>query len=272
MKEQDFGKSKQQEPFDLEKRLTAYYGPQLREQPLSAASWQHLRLRLDSREGAGRRHRFRWRLPRKRSRAYVPTSIQDAFARIAYEARIPFIPSMLRCSLRPQVDEPAVRSSWLGRRKIRLLLPLYAVNSLGQAELDVLLATGLARSIGSRKPKYVFGRLLLAAVALMACITLILFWMHHMPLIGFPIAVALCASVAWLLHMQALSIALRADTLVVLWLGRAYVCSGLHALADRSRKPWRGGWGEPSLAERIARVCGTRVEARSIDKRLTLVG
>ena len=83
MKEQNFDESKQQEPLDLEERLRAYYGPQLREQPLSQSSWQNLRLRLGSQEDAGRRHHFSWRFPRKRSRAYVPTSIQDAFARIA---------------------------------------------------------------------------------------------------------------------------------------------------------------------------------------------
>ena len=50
MKEKNFDKSKQQEPVDLEKRLRAYYGPQLREQPLAQASWQKLRLRLGSQE------------------------------------------------------------------------------------------------------------------------------------------------------------------------------------------------------------------------------
>jgi hypothetical protein len=270
MKEQNFDKSKQQEPVDLEKRLRAYYGPQLREQPLAQASWQKLRLRLGSQEEAGRRRRFSWYLPRKKSRAYVPTSIQDALARIAYEARIPAKPSMLRCSLKPQIHDPAVRGSWFGRYKILLKLPLNAVTMMGQAELDVLLATGLARSISARKPAYVLGRFLLTGVVLIACLTLILFWMHHLPLVGFPLAIVLCASVVWFLHMQARSIAFHADTLMVLWLGRGYVCSGLHALADHSRTPRRRRWGEPSLAERIERLCGTRVEAR--ENQLTLVG
>ena len=270
MKEQNFDKSKQQEPLDLEECLTAYYGPQLREQPLSQASWQNLRLRLGSQEDAGRRRRLRWHPPRKRSRADVPTYIQDAFARIAYEARVPSEPSMLRCSLNPRIHELAVRCSWFGKGKIRLLLPLNAVTTMGQDELDVLLATGLARSICARKPRYTLGRFLLAGVVLIACITLILFWIHHLPLVGFPIAIALCASVVWLLNTQARALAFHADTLMVLWLGRGHVCSGLHALADRSRKPLRRRWGEPSLAERIERVCGTPVEAR--DNQLTLVG
>ena len=270
MKEKSFDRSKQQEPLDLEKRLTAYYGPQLREQPLSLASWQNLRLRLGSQENAERSHRRSWRHPRKKSRAYVPTSIQDAFARIADEAHVPAIPSMLRCSLKPHVHEPAVFTSWFGRRKIRLSLPLNSVNSMGQAELDVLLATGLARSIGARKFIYTLGRLLLAGMIVIACIMLILSWMHNLPLVGFPLTIALWSIVVWLLHVQARSIAFYADTLIVLWLGRGHACSGLHALADRSRKPRRRRWGEPSLAERIERVCGTRVEIK--DNQLTLVG
>lgn len=269
MKEKNFDKSKQQEPVDVEQRLTAYYGPQLREQPLSQASWQNLRLRLSSQEDIGRRRSLRQHLLRKRSRADVPTFIQDAFARITYEARVPYIPSMLRCSLNPRVHELSVRGSRLGRRKIRLILPFNAVTTIGQAELDILLATGLARSMCARKPTYMLGRLLLASIVLIAGITLILFWMHNLPLVGFPIAIGLCASVAWLLNAQARSLAFHADTLIVLWLGRGHVCSGLHALADRSRTPRRRGWGEPSLTERIERVCGTQVETS--DNQLTLV-
>jgi hypothetical protein len=100
MKEQNFGKSKQHEPFDLEKRLTTYYGPQLREQPLSQASWQKLHLQLGLQEDTEQRRRFSWRFPRKRSPAHVPTSIQDAFARIAYDAHVPSTPSMLHCSMK----------------------------------------------------------------------------------------------------------------------------------------------------------------------------
>ncbi len=269
MNEQNFGKNKQQGSFDLEERLSAYYSPVLREQPLSLSSWQNVRLRLGSQEDAGGRDRFRWPPARKRSRADVPASLQDALARIAYEARMPYIPSMLRCRLTPQVHEPVVQSSWLGRRTIRLLMPVNAVTTMGQTELDVLLATGLARSMCARKPTYTLGRLLLAGVVLLAGLTLTLFWLHHVPLIGFPIATMLCASVTWLLHTQARSIAFHADTLMVLWLGREHVCSGLHALADRSRTPRRRRWGEPSLVERIERVCGTRVEKG--ENQLTLV-
>jgi hypothetical protein len=177
---------------------------------------------------------------------------------------------MLRCSQMPRRLEPAVRSSWLGRRTIRLLLPLHALMTMEQAELDVLLATGLARSIGARKPAYLLGRLLLVNLLLIACVALILFWLRQMPLVGFPVALLLAAGVLWLSHTQARSLAFHADTLIVLWLGRGRVCSGLHALADRSRTPGRRRWSEPSLIERIERVCGTRVETRS--NQLTLVG
>src|SRR5712691_10071651 len=110
MKEQNFGKSKQQEPLDLEKRLKLYYGPQLCEQPLSQASWQNLRYRLGSQEDTKRRHRFSLRFLRKRSQAHVPTSIQDAFARIAYDAHVPSSPSMLHCSLKSEGHEPVVHT------------------------------------------------------------------------------------------------------------------------------------------------------------------
>jgi DNA-directed RNA polymerase specialized sigma24 family protein len=42
-----------------------------------------------------------------------------------------------------------------------------------------------------------------------------------------------------------------------------------HSLTERSRTPRRRRWGEPSLIERIERVCGTGVEERreSLDAR-----
>jgi hypothetical protein len=260
MTEQNFGKSKQQEPLELERRLTTFYGPQLREQPLSQVSWQNLRPRLGAQADPVHRHRLNWLLPRKRSHAFVPTSILETFARISYEARVPASPSMLHCSMKPNGREPAVRSSWFGRSKIRLTMSLNALAMMGQNELDVLVATGLARSIVSRKLRYTLGRLLLASMVLIAGIVFILSWIRNIPLVGFPIAIALCVSVVWLLYMQARSIAFHADSLMVLWLGRSHVCSGLHALADHGQTPGSRRWLEPSLAERIERVCGIGVE------------
>jgi hypothetical protein len=270
MKKQDFDKSEQQKPFDLEQRLSSFYGPPLRDQPLTPSSWQKLRLRLGSQEEERRKLPFLWSLLLRRARTNVPTSILDAFSRISYQARLPYTPSLLHCSVQLPGRDPAVRGSWLGRRKIRLLLPLNAVAAMGQAELDVLLAAGLARSVYARKPGYMLARLFLSIIVLLACITLILCWLYHLPLFVLPIAILLCVSAPWLLHLQARSIAFRADVLTALWLGRAHVCSGLHSLADRSRTPRRRRWGEPSLAERIERVCGARAETR--DDQLTLVG
>jgi len=62
--------------------------------------------------------------------------------------------------------------------------------------------------------------------------------------------------------------AIQADNLMVQWLGRGRACEGLHALANRTGTPSRGRWGELSLEERIARVCGTRVSIEH--ERLTL--
>lgn len=177
---------------------------------------------------------------------------------------------MLSFSLNSHIREPMVRCSRLGRRKIRLILPLNAIATLGQSELDVLLATGLARSICAHKPIYVITRLFLASFLLIACLAMILSWTHHIPLLGFPIAIALSISAVWLMHMQSRSIAFNADALIVLRLGRGRICNGLHALADHTQTPRRKRWGEPSLAERIKRVCGTRVDVK--DNELTLVG
>jgi hypothetical protein len=277
MTDQNFDQSKQREPFDLEQRLSAYYGPPLREQPLSASAWQHLRLRLGSQEqeGARRRARIRlhWLLRRRRTRSqsYVDAHlvVHDALERICYEARIPYNPAMLRYKLTSSAHEPAVRGSWWRKRAIRLFLPVNAASTMEQTALDVLLATGLARSVYARHSAYRPGRLLLAGIVLLACIMLILSWWLHVPLIGLPLFMALCASVACGWYRQARANAFQADRLIVLWLGRGYVCRGLHALADHSRSPRRRRWGEPSLAERITRVCGTRVEAR--EDQLTLV-
>lgn len=270
MKEHDLNTNEQTGSSDLEQRLRAYYGPQLREQPLPQASWQHLRLQLDTQEVPRQSHRFHLMFASRRSRANVPIAIQHAFARIVSEARIPSTHAKLRCSLQLRRQEPAVRASWPGRRKIRLLLSLQALTSMGQTELDVLLATGLARSIGARKPAYRLGRFMLAGLLLLACAVLILFWLHHMPFIGFPVALLFCTTAAWLWHIQARSLAFYADRLIVSWLGRTRACRGLHALADRSRTPERKRWREPSLEERIKRVCGSGVESKS--NQLTLVG
>src|SRR5260370_41296692 len=86
--------------------------------------------------------------------------------------------------LRLPNHEPAVRGSWVGRRTIRLTLPLDALLTMGQDALDVLLATGLARSISARTPTYTPGRLLLAGLLPLACLTLLVCWIHHVLPVG----------------------------------------------------------------------------------------
>lgn len=255
---------------DVEQRLRAYYGPALPDQPLEPTAWELLRQRLDSSKGPRRRCRGRWRLPHQRRRASTPRELQQVLARIAEAAGVPAPPWRLCCTLLPRGQEPRVRGSWLRRRTIRLRLPCDAGTTLGQAELEVLLATELARSLRARTPSATLGRLSLAGIGLLAGLTLIVCWLDQLPLVGVLSALALGTLAVWAWQRQARAIAFHADTQVVCWLGRSLVCRGLHALAERSRRPQQRRWGEPSLSERIERVCGTPVEAR--DDQVTLVG
>ena len=270
MNEQHSEHRQPHEGEDVEQRLRAYYGPPLPDQPLDSAAWQQLRQRLVAPVGPGRRCRGRWRLPHQRRRAPVPRELQQALARIAEAAGVSAPPSILRCTFQPRGQEPGVRGWWLGRRTIRLRLPYDAGTTLGRTELDVLLATGLARSLHARTAAPMLGRLSWAGMGLLAGLILIVCWLSQLPLVGVLIALVLGVLTVWGWQRQTRAIVFHADTLVVRWLGRGQVCCGLHALAERSRRPQKRRWGEPSLSERIERVCGTSVEAR--DDQLTLVG
>ena len=137
------------------------------------------------------------------------------------------------------------------------------------ASLDVLLATGLARYFYTRKAEYWLLRLLLVAVVVLACVTLAMFAAYHYSVLLLLIAILICLVVVVLVNFQRRRMVFRADELMVRWLGRSHVCQGLHILADRSHtRRSRGVW-EPSLDERIERVCGTRAEVEN--DRLTLV-
>ncbi len=190
-----------------------------------------------------------------------------------FEARFPRTSSMLACAYKPRLRPPQVRVMLLAKRKIRLKLPIDPA-ALEPAELDVLLATGLARYLHMRRPAYAIKRFLGYSLLLLVW-AVVVWWFWHplMPRFVLPIAIMLCialyAVVLWQLHKQARRMALQADTLMVLWLGRGHVCRGLHALEKRSRNSSRRRWGELSLAERIAHVCGT--EAPMQHERLTLV-
>ena len=285
MNEGNFFNKESRQDVDVDQCLSAYYGPPLRDQPLASSSWQALRTQLPLRRS------FKWRLVnmfQRRSikqqlvnmfqrraprRSTVPTFIQDAFAHIAYEARLPYTVAMLTCSLKFNAQLPRVQVSLLRRRPIRLILPLDVAHSMEPSELDVLLATGLARYRCMRKPTYVVSRLLLGSIVPLLCMLLALLLWHNVAHLTLLIAIILCLGLGmlalWLLHRQGCSMAFRADTLIVLWLGRSRVCQGLHVLAQRARNSKRKQWSEPTLAERIERVCGLQVDMEQ--ERLTLV-
>ena len=270
------------EQADLESRLAAYYGPEQHEQPLPESSWLRLRARLEPQRLSKLQriqqwyHRnqypllpghLRWRV--HRNGRPVPTHIRDAFSRLIYETRQPYPRPALDCSFKPLKRVPAVHVSPLGRHSIKLILPSDAAWTLEAPELDVLLATGLARRFYIRKPTNILLQLLIVSIVLLASLTLILFGMHKFSILPFLIALILWVIVSGLKQIQRRRRIFQADILMVQWLGRSRTCQGLHALANRSRSRRKGTWGEPSLAERIDRVCGTQVPIE--DERLMLV-
>src|SRR5712691_9248684 len=111
------------EPMDLEQRLTAYYGPGLREQPLSSASWEHLRAQLGRQRSPRRWHGWRLRPRFRHWPRSTPRHIQDTFVHVMKEAQVAYPPSWLYCTFRAFVRVPAVRISPLEKHKIRLVLP-----------------------------------------------------------------------------------------------------------------------------------------------------
>ncbi len=225
---------------ELDKRLAAYYGPELREQPLSSTSWQRLRSQLNTRHSTRYRQRMRLHDRWHRRNSFVPAYVQETFSRISYEARVSYPQSLLQCSLNTRVHMPTVRVSTLG---------------------------GLARYLYARKPEHIITRVLMLFAVLLAFTVLLMFWRQNHLVIVFPVVVIPC--IPLLLHVQGRRLAFRADSLIVLWLGRERACKGLHALAAHTHRSSRQAWGEPSLVERIRRVCGTRVAVE--EECLTLV-
>ncbi len=257
---------------DLEQRLAAYYGPRLREQPLSHDSWQRLSRKL----GQSRRSRLRLRWPikhimRRRFRMFMspptPEYIQTAFNRVIYASHTSYMSSVLYCTFKRKLRAPTVRVSTLRKQHIRLKLPVDAERSIGTAGLDVLLASGLARYQMMKKALLI--RLLLTSFICIGVCATIFYWVHNQAWMGILIVTLGGLGLLLLLDRQKRGMCHAADTLVVLWIGRDRMCEGLHMLAQRTRSPYRRRWGEPSVAERIKRTCGTRVESR--DERLTMI-
>jgi hypothetical protein len=265
----------QREETNVDGRLAAFYGPPLPEQPLSAEAWMHLQTKLSTRRFPARR--LMQRLLRRRYRhTYpdrLPSTIENAFAALVYEARLPqqrFPSRILRYSLKARRRTPVVCASSIGGPRIKLTLPL---QPLEPPELDVLLATGLARLYCMSRPAYALKRLILLGIEPMAMLVYIVFWLRGLSSQFLPIAIVLLIlvglGVAGSLQVVKRSIAMQADVLMVQWIGRSRACSGLHLLAGRARTARRSRWGEPTLEERIARVCGTQVTVEH--ERLTMV-
>ncbi len=252
---------------DLDRRLTAYYGPPLREQPLPSSEWHKLRQNLGPQKMPRRKLWHGLRRPARNRRA-IPAYIQDAFVRVTHEARRSERLSTLRCTFKMRVGGPTVRIAPLWRPLIQLTLPLDAEIHMGQTELDVLLGIGLARLLLTSSRLYRLTLLISTCLILLSCIALVYSWTQHIVLMGILIVIGILTCIIGVLSRQKRAMAFTADALVVNWLGRGRVCQGLHSLANHSRTPRHRRWSEPSLTERIERVCATRVESR--DNSLTL--
>src|SRR6516164_8029485 len=101
MHEQPSSQNQQPESWDLEQRLRAYYGPPFTEQHLAPTAWYGVRHRLGVQASSRCRRSLRLRLPRRRSRAFVPAAMHDAFVRIASEAGLSAPKVVLRYRMKP---------------------------------------------------------------------------------------------------------------------------------------------------------------------------
>lgn len=262
--------------MDIDERLSAYYGPTLPEQPLAPSSWSRLSSQLPSRRPGRRWLRLPWRLAQRRANRTLPFSVQEALSRIAFQANMLSAIQRVQCMLRPDILIPSISVSLLGKRTIRLTLPTQVERSPSQAELDILLASGLARYAYIRQPTYAVRQLLLSTLLFLTFLTtvfILVYLRNAFTPVVLLLIVGLCLllSIAFfrLLNHQARQIARRADILVVQWIGREQTCQGLHALAARSRTPSHRTWGELSLTERINNICHTPVALE--EERFTLV-
>jgi hypothetical protein len=153
---------------------------------------------------------------------------------------------------------------------MRVILPIDAPISMQNVDIDVLLASGLARSLLMNRFAGRVLRYVLACLLLLACLVIVYGVLHRQFYQTSPIAVLVAIGTMVLWAYQQRTYVFMADTIMVHWLGRSRVCEGLHGLSRRSRRPHRWQWREPSLEARMKRVCGTKVASR--DRDLTLVG
>ena len=255
---------------DVEQSLSAYYGPALPPYPLSADAWLSLRDQL-SVPAQPRRQRFRGKLrARTRLRQVVPVEFQQTYATLLLRTNYRRPSPSLRCQFSSRSIQPRVNAGVWGRGQIRLVLPRENWQTLQNVELEMLLAAGLARFSGISRPLFLLPRALFAASLLLVLAALPFTSVDRRAVWICLAAVACCLASGRVLLWQQRAQAFRGDRVAVQWLGRERVCQGLHLLAERGQPERRPTWGEPSLGERIERVCGTPITRR--DKRLTLVG
>lgn len=266
---------------DLDARLAAYYGPTMPEQPLSSEAWKTLSRQLGTQDrqrnhGGHRRHRWHGLRGLRRSvtqRTAMPSLLQESLERVMSEARWRERFPPLRCSIRSNVREPSLRVTTLflvGKPTLWVTLPIDAPITMQRVEIDVLLAAGLARALLMNRFVDRLLRYALACLALIGCLVMLYGIVRNQLSWDIPIAIGIMLCIALLWKYQQRRYAFIADTIAVQWLGRSRVCEGLHGLASRGRRRHRWQWSEPSLEERMKRVCGTRVASR--DRDLTLVG
>lgn len=250
---------------DLEKRLTAYYGPPLPPRALSEAAWFQLRSRL-SPTTPRRWPRLQQILVSQRSR--VPFELQEAFSSLLRQIDYAQPYPDLRCSFRATTTRPAVTVSPLGHGRIHLILPGQNWHTAQPLALDFLMSTGLARYARASRPLFLLPRLLLICSLLFIAASLPLMTIDKRFLSGFLLALASAFALGCLFSWQQRLLTFRADLQAVRWLGRERVCQGLHLLASYERTPRWPKASEPSLNKRIARVCSMPIAAE--DEYLTL--
>ncbi|HEY0754071.1 MAG TPA: hypothetical protein VGD98_08935 [Ktedonobacteraceae bacterium] len=257
---------------DLEQRLSAYYGPAQPEQRLPEAAWLNLRGQLWN-SPRSRKHRLprpgrlRLRLP---SRPVAPFELQQIYMTLLLQTNYRSPAPDLHCTFRRRSTQPRVSARVLGDGRINLVLPRENWQMLEKAEVDMLLAAGLARCRAVSRSLFLLPRALFALSLLLLLAVLPLTSVDRRAVWIFLAAVACCLLSGRLLIWQQRVQAFRGDRLAVQWLGRERVCRGLHQLAGRGQPARRPNWGEPSLNERIARICGTPIAQKN--KHLTLVG
>jgi hypothetical protein len=243
---------------DLEERLAAYYGSALPPRALPETSWLQVRDGLEKARRAPQRAQT------------APPVLEETFGALLTRVNYRYPYPVLRCDFSSRTTTPRARISLLSRGQVRLALPEQKWRTLQPVEIEVLLAAGLARSARASRPLFLLPRALFAVSLSLAICALLFSATDRRYLWIFCAALVCCLAGTYLIFWQMRALAFRGDRQAVAWLGRERVCQGLHLLAEHDHPQRRPAWGEPSLAERIKRVCDSPVTTR--DEHLTLVG